>query len=65
MKRSLKTKRFTLSEQLREMRLNLNQVVEDIESLKRENESLSKRMQILEAIFRERKTQLMGEPKAG
>lgn len=61
MKKALKTKRFTLRQELQEMRLSLNLTIERIE---RVNETLSTKIQILEAMLREGKTQIMDKPKA-
>lgn len=64
MKKSLKTKRFTLSEQLREAQYSNNRLTEKLEELERVLTTLSSRVSFLEVIFSEGKTQLMSSPKA-
>lgn len=64
MKKSLKTKRFTLSEQLREAQYSNNRLTEKLEELERVLTTLSSRVSFLEVIFSEGKTQLMSLPKA-
>lgn len=63
MKKALKTKRFTLRQELQEARLSTNLNSVEVERLERELRSLTSRVDILEAMLKESKTQIMGEAK--